>query len=45
MSDTIYNDEEIEILQEKVINDIFNNCLYCNHKNPKVICKTEVYSV
>ena len=39
MSDTNYTNEEIEILQEKIINNIFNNCLYCNHKNPKVISK------
>ena len=35
----IYTDEEIEILQQKIIDDIFINCLYCNSNKPKVICK------
>jgi hypothetical protein len=33
MSEIIYTNEEIEILQEKIIDDIFNKCLEC--KKPK----------
>ena len=37
----IYTDEEIEILQQTIINNIINNCLYCS-KIPKVICKKKI---
>ena len=33
MSETLYTDEEIQILQSKIIDDIVNKCLEC--KNPK----------
>lgn len=33
MSETIYTDEEIEILQKKISDNIFTKCLFCNSKN------------